>query len=154
MTTKNGNLFFEDVEIGDDIGPLEMVISTDQVREFVEIWGNTTEPSRFTDKTIASEEGLPDPIVPGALNIAILSKLLTDWSKTIRIKTLDVIFRSLVFHNVSLTIQGIITDAKELDGEALLECDVFIKDKEDINLVIGKAAIIVPARENRTVLSG
>ncbi len=150
MTT-NRSIFFEDVEIGDDIGPLEIVITTDQVRDFVEIWGDVTEPTRFTDKTIALGEGLPGPIVPGALNIAILSKLLTDWSNTVRIKTLDVIFRGMVYHDICLTIQGIITDAQDLGEEALLECDVFIRDQEDIRLVIGKAVIVIPTREANAV---
>ena len=48
--------------------------------------------------------------MPGAMNIAIMSQLITGWSPTVRLKKLDVVFRSPVLHNRPLTLKGMITD--------------------------------------------
>ena len=139
-------LYFEDVEIGDDIGPVDQIVNTEQVNEFVNIWGDVRGPSRFTDAEVAKQEGLPGPIVPGAMNIAMLSRLLTDWSPTVSLRTLDVVFRGMVPHNAPLKVQGIVTDANVVDGEARLDCDVFIENEEGTRLVIGKAIIVLPTK--------
>ena len=70
-------LYYEDVEIGDDIGPQERVVNVDQVRRFLSVRGGTPGPSRFTSDEHAKSEGLAGAIVPGAMNITILSQLLT-----------------------------------------------------------------------------
>ncbi len=77
----NNPLYFEDVEFGDDIGPIIREVSDESVIEFVSIRGPETEPSRFTSKEVAQSQGLPEAIVPGAMNIALMSQLLTIWLK-------------------------------------------------------------------------
>ncbi len=140
-------LLFEDVEIGDDIGPVERIVTSEQVNEFVNIWGDVRGPSRFTDAEVARREGLPGPIVPGAMNIAMLSRLLTDWSPTVRFRNLDVVFRGMVPHDSPLKVQGIVTDTNVVDGEARLDCDVFIENEEGTRLVIGKATVALPVSD-------
>ena len=103
-------LYFEDVEIGDDIGPQERVVDVDQVRRFLSVRGSTPVDSRFTSDAHAKSEGLAGAIVPGAMNITILSQLLTGWADTVRLRKLDVVFRGMVPHNRPLTLSGIITD--------------------------------------------
>ena len=46
--------YFEDVEPGDEIGPLERVAGDDDVTAFCELWGKPT-PNRFTDQAIAEK---------------------------------------------------------------------------------------------------
>ena len=64
-------LYYEDVEIGDDIGPQERVVNVDQVRRFLSVRGGTPVDSRFTSDEYAKGEGLAGAIVPGAMNITI-----------------------------------------------------------------------------------
>jgi hypothetical protein len=145
----SADLFFEDVEIGDDIGPVERIISREQARQFLRIRGGDSSPSRFTEDAAARKEGLPRAIVPGAMNIALMSQLLTGWSHTVRLKKLDVVFRGMVPHDRPLYLKGIITDKYIAEGEPLLECDVFMEDETGTQLVIGNAIVTLPMRESR-----
>ncbi len=139
-------LYYEDVEIGDDIGPQERVVDVEQVRRFLSVRGGTPGLSRFTDDDYAKSEGLAGAIVPGAMNITILSQLLTGWADTVRLRKLDVVFRGMVPHNRPLTLSGIITDKDVVDGEGRLECDVFLQNEEETRLVIGNAVVVLPMR--------
>ncbi len=89
-------LYYEDVEVGDDIDPIERLVNQEQVAAFLAVRGNMPSgPSRFTDDAYARSEGLPGAIVPGALNMAMMSQLLTGWSPTLTVKKLEVVFRHL-----------------------------------------------------------
>ncbi len=139
-------LYFEDVEMGDEVGPIERTVTTDRVREFVQVWGARPGPSRFTDPDAAKAEGLPGAIVPGAMSMALMSQIITGWSPSMVLRKLDVVFRQMVSHNAPLTLQGIVTDKGVVDGQPQLECDVFMEDAEGTRLVIGKATVTLPTR--------
>ena len=139
-------LYFEDAEIGDDIGPVQRVVDDSQVAEFVKVWRVQSEPSRFTDPEVARREGLPGPMVPGAMSVAMLSQLVLGWSTTVILKKIDVIFHQVVVHDVALTLKGAVTDKGVVDGEPQLECDLTIEDSEGATLVIGKATVALPTR--------
>ncbi len=140
------DLYFEDVEIGGDIGPVERTVTDDQVAEFVRNWGDFSQPSRFTDAEFARQEGLPGPIVPGALSMALMGQLVADRSPTFALSKLDVVFRGLVPHHVPLKLSGIVTDKGVVDAEPQFECDVILEDQQGVRLVIGRATVGVPMR--------
>ena len=140
-------LYFEDAEIGDDIGPVQRVVSDSQVAEFVKVWSNQSELSRFTDAEVARQEGLPGAMVPGAMSVAMLAQLITGWSSTVTLKKIDVVFRQVVFHNVALTLKGAVTEKGMVGGEPQVECDVIIENSEGVPLVIGKATVALPRRQ-------
>ena len=135
---------FDDVEIGDDIGPVERVVTDRQVRRFLAIRENDTGANRFTDDEFAKGEGLPGAIVPGAMNIAMMSQLLTGWSDSVSLRKLDVVFRQPVPHERTLLLKGIVTDKEVNDGVPTLTCDVFLENEEGSKLVIGSATVVLP----------
>jgi acyl dehydratase len=137
-------LHYEDVEIGDDIGPVERTVTGEQVREFVGIWVPGRDTSRFTQEETAREHGQPAPIVPGAMSMAVVSQLLTGWSSTVTLRKLDVIFRQMVLHNTPLSVGGVVTDKRLTDGNPEVECDVFIDDVQGNRLVMGQALVTLP----------
>ncbi len=139
-------LYYEDLDLGDEIGPVPRVVTGEQVLEFVTVSRDEVGPSRFTSAEVAKSEGLPNPIVPGAMNIAIVSQLITGWSPTVTLRKLDCVFRGLVPHNKPLTLKGLVTDKDIVDGTPRLECDVTLENEEGTPLVIGKATVIVPMR--------
>ena len=139
-------LYYEDAEIGDDIGPVQRVVSGAQVAEFSRVWRAESEPSRFSDAEVARREGLPGPMVPGAMSVAMLSQLVLGWSTTVTLKKIDVIFRQVVVHGVALTLKGAVTDKGMVDGEPQVECDLTIENSEGATLVIGKATVALPTR--------
>ncbi len=143
----NSAPYFEDIEIGDEVGPIERSVTTGQVREFVQVWGARSGASRFTDPNAARAEGLPGAIVPGAMSMALMSQIITGWSPSMVLRKLDVVFRQTVPHNTPLKLQGIVTDKDMVDGHPQLECDVFMEDAEGTPLVIGKENVTVPARD-------
>jgi acyl dehydratase len=142
----NAELYYEDVEIGDDIGPVERVVSKEQVGKFLRMRGGLSGPNRFMDDAFAREEGLQEAIVPGGMNIAMMSQLFTGWAPTVTLKKLDVVFREVVIHNSPLQLKGVVTDKHVVDGEPQLECDVFMENEEGAYLVIGNATVVLPMR--------
>ena len=141
----NGELYYEDVEIGDDLEAVERIVSLEQVKAFLAIRG-LEGPSRFTDDAHARSEGLPGAIVPGAINIAMVSQLLTGWSPTVTIKKLEVVFRQVVPHNRPIHLKGVVTAKDIVDAEAQIACDVFMENEEGEPHVIGHAIVILPMR--------
>lgn len=141
-------LYFEDVEIGDEIESIDRTVSLEQVRAFLAIRGGVREPSRFTDDAHAKSEGLPYAIVPGALNSAMLAQLLTNWSPTVFLKKLEVSFRRPVPHNTELELKGVVTAKEVVDDEARVNCDVFIESEEGTVHVIGHATVVLPMQSH------
>ena len=138
------NLYFEDVEIGDDIGPIKRSVTDEDVIEFLSVREKEITPSRFTSNEVANREGMPEAIVPGPMNIALMSQILTDWSDTVCLLKIDVVFRQTVPHNNDLTFSGIVTDKDETGDSTKLECDVVMENSDGVKLVIGTGVIALP----------
>ena len=134
--------FFEDLDLGDEIGPLEIEASDAQVATFCGIWDRET-PSRFTDPEMAKKTGLPGPIVPGIMSMAFLSQLITDWAPNVSLKKLDVIFRAPVKHKEPINCRGLVTDKEVRDGEQCVECDLYIETQQGLRAVTGKAIVMI-----------
>ena len=136
--------YYEDVELGHEIGPLEEDISDESVVAFCEVTGATM-PNRFTDAEIAKRVRLSGPIVPGIMSMAIMARLLKDWSPKGVLKHFDVVFRQPVPHT-SVSISALVTDKREEDGEYLVECDVYLSNEESGRMIGGRAIVSLPSR--------
>ncbi len=142
----SAGLRFEDVDLGDEIGPVELVATDANVITFCELWGNPM-PNRFTSQDLAERAGLPGPIVPGVMSMALMSQALTDWAGPESLKDLDLVFRQPVPHNKPLLISATITDTRQVDGENLVECDVLMMGEAGERYVGGTALISLPSHE-------
>ncbi len=136
---------FKDVELGDQIGPLETEATDEGVISFCRVWDNPM-PNRFTDPETAKRVGLPGPIVPGIMAMAIITRLLTDWAGMDAVKDLDVVFRQPVPHHQPLKVLATVTDTRQEDGENLVECDVLMTSGEGNRHIGGKAVVALPGR--------
>ena len=143
--TQQDMFYFEDVELGDEIGPLQKVAADGEVVEFCQLWGNPM-PNRFTEAAIAAKANLPGPILPGVMSMALMAQLLTQWGGAGALKDLDLVFRQPVPHNRPLTLTATITDVREEEGEHLVECDIFMTGTEGERYVGGKAVVTLAAR--------
>ncbi len=137
--------YFDEIELGDEIGPVEKVASDEDVTNFCDIWG-MDKPNRFTDADTAAGAGMPGTIVPGIMNMAMMAQLLTDWGGPGCIKDLDLVFRQPVPHNRALTLAATITDLREEEGEHLVECDILMTGTEGERYVGGKAIVVLKRR--------
>ena len=144
------DLYYHDVEIGDEIASIERTVTLEQVRAFLAIHGGVTEPNFFTNDAHAQSVGLPGAIVPGAFNSALLAQLLTSWSPTVYLKHFAVIFRHLVPHNTALELKGVITAKEVINDEPQVQCDVCIESEEGTVHVIGHATVVLPLGVRRT----
>src|SRR6266446_6081808 len=79
---------FEDVQIGEEIGPSEFHLSKDQARSYARATGMWV--PRFTDDEGARKEGLPGMITPGNMSLAVMSKLVTGKNDDERTAEMDV----------------------------------------------------------------
>ena len=93
--TEPAKLYFEDVELGDEIGPAIISVGDEQVVDFCSLWGNPA-PNRFTDQEQAERVGLSEPIVPGIMSMALVSRVLTDWAGVGTVEDLDLVFRGTI----------------------------------------------------------
>ena len=137
--------YYDEIELGDEIGPIEKVATDDEVSNFCDVWGAPT-PNRFTDAGVAAKSGMKGTIVPGIMTMAMMAQLLTDWGGPGSIKDLDLVFRQPVPHNRTLTMAATITDLREEDGENLVECDILMTGTEGERYVGGIAIVTLPSR--------
>ena len=137
--------YIDEIELGDEIGPVEKVATDEDVANFCDVW-DAPKPNRFTDPEIAAKSGMPGTIVPGIMTMAMMAQLLTDWGGPGSIKDLDLVFRQPVPHNRTLTLTATITDVREEDGEHLVECDILMTGTEGERYVGGKAIVTLESR--------
>src|SRR5688572_28421529 len=103
-------MYFDAVEVGDEIGPEPAAPSREQIKAYlVADGGPLPTNSRFFDDEAARAQGLRGAIVPGALGLSLLSKVLTDWAGPAgRLKSIDVAFRRMADVGDPLECQGVV----------------------------------------------
>ena len=133
---------YDEVQIGDALGPEEMYLSKDQVRAYARATGMYV--PRFTDDEGARKEGLPGMITPGNMSLAILSKLVTDWvgASGARMVRLGTTYRQPVLPDHTIALHGFVTHKNDADHTA--EMDVWIENEDGERLVIGTASVQFP----------
>ena len=127
---------YDDVDLGDEVGPVVKDITDEDVELFcANAWGQTG-PTRFTNMEIALQNKLKAPIVPGVMSVGLMTQLITGWSP------------NAVLKNLEVTLSGLVTDKREEDGDNVLECDIYLSNEESGRLVIGKAIVALPSKES------
>ena len=135
-------LGFESVDVGDELPPLRLTLSSEQVRSYAE--AANMPGGRFFSDEAARAEGLPGQIVPGNLSLALFSRLLTEWGDGVRLKRISATFRAMVRPNVSLILHAVITEKHESDHGNFVECDLVLENADGDRLVTGTATVEFP----------
>ena len=136
---------FEDVEVGDELPGLRVVVNAEQVRRFARATNLTDR--RFAGDGEARSEGVPGQIIPGNLSMALLSRLVTDVCPAARLRRLGTTFRQFVRPGRQLVARGFVTDKAAGGIPGLITCDLILEDEEGELLVTGTATIELPRRE-------
>ncbi len=142
----------EDVEPGDEIGPLLKHPDLALVQAYLVSGrgmggGAGGGMSRFTDAEAAGRDGLSGPIVPGPLSQAFLAQLLTDWAGMAgRLRSLDVNFRRPTQQGEELKCLGLVTDKREDGARTIVQLDVFIEDPRGDRPTQGVAEVELPTK--------
>ena len=137
--------YFEDVEPGDDIGPLVKEPTKEQIRDYTSL--SELRMSRFTSDQAAQGEGLRGIIVPGNMSMSFVSQLLTDWAgEQGRLTKLEVNFRRMVEPGDRLECKATVTDMEAVDGQNLVTLDVFIENQKAERPIQGTALVVLPSK--------
>lgn len=151
MNKTDNHLFYENIAIGDEMGPLVKHISPRQLvmwaaaaDDYYEIHYNVE---------IAREKGLTGVIAQGQLIGCFLGQLATDWMGTSGLlKRLLCSYRAMVFPGQTLICKGAISNKYIREGEHLIECNMWVENPEGEKVVTGTGTILLPAanQENET----
>lgn len=139
-------LYFEDVNAGDEIPTLSVTV--DPVQMFFFSAATYNGHRIHYDKTWATEvEGYPDILVHGPLQAALLARALTDWAGGGgRLVNYAVQNRATAFPGEELRFKGTVTAKREENGIALVELAIQGEKGENEVLMPGTATVSLPRR--------
>jgi acyl dehydratase len=136
---------FDDLNIGDPLGPVHVIVTREQVRKYATASGFLA--PRFTDDEGARKEGLPGIILPGNMSLGLLTRLVTDWlgASGAQLTRIGTTYRQPVQPDRTLTLQGFVTHMQAADRT--VELDVWVENEDGERLVIGTASVRFPSAE-------
>ena len=139
-------VYFEDVQPGDELGPLVKEPSKDEVVAFARL-GRLT--GRFVDDDEARREGMDGIIVSSWQSMAYLSQLLTNWMGPHGfLSKFEVYFRRIVEPGDRLECRAIVTDTLVKMGKHLVVLDIYIDNQKGERPLQGTAEVILPSRSS------
>ena|SRR3712207_199392 len=115
--------YFEDVNVDDELPPVEKMPTEDLAIEF---FGrdNPTNPA-FSDAEAGRRMGVGGALVPGNLKLAWLTHFVSEWAGSEgRLISLRAVFRRPDIAHRPLTLAGRVVDKREQDGQNVVELEV------------------------------
>ena len=139
------HLYYEEVEIGQAVTPLEKTPSNTLLFLYSAVTWN---PQRIHfDKDYTLTEGYRDVIVHGPLRGAFLSQMLTNWiGERGVLKKLSYANRDIAYANERLTCRGTVSRKWNDNGSGYVECDIWVENGDGAVLTPGKATVILPLK--------
>jgi acyl dehydratase len=133
---------FDHIDVGHDLAPLALTLSSDQVRGYAE--AANMPGGRFYSDEAAQKEGLAGQIVPGNLSLALFSRLIAASLAGAVIKRLSATFRAMVRPGHPLVVRGVVIEKHCTDHGDLVECDLLLESTEGERWVTGTATVQLP----------
>ena len=139
--------YFDDVEPGDEFAD-DWQPHIEEVREYIGLEeGPLGFQGRFVDPDEAKRLGFERPIVPGAMSMSRLSRLVTDWmGRDGRLESIDVDFRRPVLHDDEIRCIGLVTDTTEGDSGPQVKLDIYLENTRGERPLQGVAVVGLPRR--------
>ena len=141
--------YFEDVDVGDEIESA-WTAQREQVLEYIELEpGGPADDTqgRFTDPVRAKKLGFERPIVPGALSMSVLTRLVTDWmGPDGALESIDINFRRPVLQEDALRSLGLIIDTEPDEDGGRVRIDVYFENNRGERPLQGVAVVRLPSR--------
>ncbi len=138
-------VFWEDIEEGTEIPPLVKIPTTRQLVEYAAASGDFYEI--HYDKDFAQGNGLPGPILHGALKNAFLAQLITDWiGDQGTLKKLSCQYRGMDVPGDTLTCKGTVSKKYMQNILHMADCEIWLENGEGDRTTPGSATVILPSR--------
>ena len=115
--------YFEDIQVDEEIAPVEKLPTEDLAVEF---FGrdNPTNPA-FSDAEAGRRMGIGGALVPGNLKLAWLTQYVSDWAGLEgRVLTLRAVFRRPDVAGRPIVLAGRVVDKREENGRKVVELEV------------------------------
>jgi hydroxyacyl-ACP dehydratase HTD2-like protein with hotdog domain len=140
-----GQVYFEDIEVGMAVPPLQKNPSNTLLFLYSAVTWN---PQRIHyDKEYTLTEGYRDIIVHGPLRGAFLSQLMTRWiGEGGTLKKLSYANRDIAYVNEPLICKGMVTRKWIEKGNGYVECEIWVENEHGSRLTPGNAMVILPRR--------
>jgi len=137
--------YFEDVEVGQEIPPLEEDPTTQQLVRYAGASGDFYQI--HYDKDFAMANGLPGVILHGALKNAFLGHLMTDFAgEHGTLKKLAVQYRGMDRPGSKIVCRGKITAKRVVNGDHLVDCEIWVENAKGEKTTPGTATVALPSR--------
>jgi acyl dehydratase len=94
------------------------------------------------DSDFAKQAGMNDVFAHGMLSMAVAARLITDWAKIERVKSIGVRFQFLTFVGDKIVCSGEVSDEFEEAGERLLRIDISARTSPETVTLVGQAIVI------------
>jgi acyl dehydratase len=131
---------FSDIDIGDEIGPVTRIPTTEMVLRYAEAAG-IRELRFFFDPEQARQNGLERPIVPGPLTAGFLAQMLKDHFVGWQVRALQTTFRTPALHGEPLHLWGTVTEKTDQDGVPTVHCDLVAENERGDRVIVGTAIL-------------
>ena len=142
--------YFDDIDVGDEIEGA-WTARREQVLEYIALEpGGPADDAqgRFTDPARAKKLGFERPIVPGALSMSVLTRLVTDWmGPEGDLESIDINFRRPVLQEDELRSLGLVIDTEPSGDGGLVRIDVYFENDRGERPLQGVAVVKLPARD-------
>jgi acyl dehydratase len=138
-------IYFEDIEVGSEITPLEKNPTTQQLVKYAGASGDFYQI--HYDKDFAMANKLPGVIIHGALKNAFLGQLMTDFAGDEGwLRKLSVQYRGMDQPGSKVICKGRVTKKYVEDGKHMVDCEIWLENARGEKTTPGNATVILPSR--------
>ena len=137
--------YYEDLEVGAVIGPLEKDPTTQQLVKYAGASGDFYQI--HYDKDFALKNNLPGVILHGALKNAFLGQLMTDFAGDLGwLRKLSVQYRGMDQPGAKVICKGRVTKKYIEGADHLVDCEIWLENGKGEKTTPGAATVILPSR--------
>jgi hydroxyacyl-ACP dehydratase HTD2-like protein with hotdog domain len=142
----NAQVFYDDVEPGDEIPPLTVTVDETQMFFFSAATYNGHR-IHYDKRWARDVEGYDDVLVQGPLQSALLARAITDWiGGHGRLVEYSVQNRAVAYPGQELTFGGVVTaKRRDAEGRGLVDLEI-VGRRDDTVLMPGTATVALPKR--------
>jgi acyl dehydratase len=138
--------YFEDVEVGSAIPPLEKEPTTQQLVKYAGASGDFYQI--HYDKDFALKNNLPGVIIHGALKNAFLGQLMTDFAGELGwLRKLSVQYRGMDQPGAKVVGKGRVTRKYVEGNNHLVDCEIWLENSKGEKSTPGSATVVLPSRD-------
>jgi acyl dehydratase len=138
-------IYFEDVDVGTEIGPLDKNPTTQQLVKYAGASGDFYQI--HYDKDFALANKLPGVILHGALKNGFLAQLMTDFAGPEGwLRKLSVQYRGMDQPGSKVVCRGRVVKKYHDKDQHLVDCEIWLENAKGEKTTPGSATVILPAR--------